>query len=240
MTTQVAIVLALAVGMALEPHSASEEVLTRSRAMYQALKSYADTGVVIVEGQSPGAPLTSEKHTFTTYYRAPGHYLFEFKEDPNAGGDHVAIWSGGADFRSWWSATGVAEAYPAAQAISAFATMSFPTGGSALHMASWLLPKVSIQGTLTDIRNPTSGGTVDLGGRRCHRVNGEVQAHFGAARAVSIWIDVETLLVRRILEDTPRGLPAGTIDRSTTDFDPKVNLTIEDSSFEFKTPARQD
>jgi hypothetical protein len=63
--------------------------------------------------------------------------------------------------------------------------------------------------------------------------------HEHNVRRTTIWIDQETLLVRKIFEDTPRGTPATSIMRVTTTFEPVLNPTIEDSRFRFVAPTGQ-
>jgi hypothetical protein len=68
---------------------------------------------------------------------------------------------------------------------------------------------------------------------------GRVDHAFGAVRrreAAGHVIDVETLLVRKIFEDTPNGLGAGLRNRVTTTFEPQANPVLEDSRFRFTVP----
>ena len=90
---------------------AQEDILTRSRAKYASLKSYADTGTVVLEyGVS-----SLSRHTFKTYYRAPRHFYFDFTEDKADGGSRMVIWCDGGDFQAWSSETGLHNVYPKGQ-----------------------------------------------------------------------------------------------------------------------------
>ena len=75
--------------------STVEDFLGQSRSKYAALKTYSDTGTVKTELVLPGNtdPATIETHTFTTFYRAPRQYFFEFKKDPNVGDERFVIWA---------------------------------------------------------------------------------------------------------------------------------------------------
>jgi len=53
-------------------------------------------------------------------------------------------------------------------------------------------------------------------------------------------VDVETQLVRQVQEDTPRGVPAGTVLRITTTFEPQANPTLDDARFRFTPPLTQE
>jgi hypothetical protein len=59
------------------------------------------------------------------------------------------------------------------------------------------------------------------------------------ARPALIWIDVETLLVRKIFEDTPSGTGGGITTTITTTFEPRANPTLEDGAFRFTPPMKQ-
>ena len=55
-------------------------------------------------------------------------------------------------------------------------------------------------------------------------------------RAVTVWIDAESRLIRRVFEDA-KGLPGNTFSRLTVTLDPRANPTIEDARFQFKVPS---
>src|SRR5688572_27231312 len=92
---------------ALQP-AASDSILARSRKLYASLKSYADTGTVMVEYGTSSV----SRHAFKTYYRAPRQFYFEFTEDKADGGSRAVIWCDGGDFQSWGTETGVHSVYP--------------------------------------------------------------------------------------------------------------------------------
>jgi outer membrane lipoprotein-sorting protein len=227
---------AIAAALTLAPAGASDDVLARSRAAYAALRSYSDTGIVTVETQVPGAPLAIERHTFTTRYRNPRHFYFEFKKDASAGDERLAIWCDGGDFQSWWSATGVHEVFSGGRGVSAFTSAVFPTQGAAVQIPPVLFPAAEMHGPFVDMKDVRALGFEDAGGRRSHKIAGVVQSHFGSARPITVWIDAETLLVRKIVEGTPVEAAAGHVDRVTTTFDPRPNLTMADSEFRFAVP----
>jgi hypothetical protein len=54
-----------------------------------------------------------------------------------------------------------------------------------------------------------------------------------------VWIDVETSLVRKIFEDTPKGAGGGIASSITTTFEPQANPTLEDGRFRFTVPTNQ-
>lgn len=221
------------------PQGAQGDLLERSRAAYAALRSYADTGTVTVETRLPGGPLTVERHTFSTRFRAPRNFYLEFTKDPNAGRERLVIWCDGGDFQSWWSATGVHEVYSGGRGVNAFTTAVFPTHGTAYRIPPVLFPRAEMHGPLVDLKDVRVEGMEDAGGRRSHKIAGVMQAHFGAALRVTVWIDAETLLVRKMVEETQTGSSSGDVDRVTTTFDPIVNPNLDDSRFRFAVPSGQ-
>ena len=226
------------------PATAQDDLIARSRAAYAALRSYADSGAVMVETGVPGAPPAVERHTFSTRFRSPRHFYFEFRKGSSSsssagagsGGERLAIWCDGGDFQSWWSATGVHEIYSGGRGVSAFTSAVYPTAGAATHIPPFLFPAAEMHGPLVDIKDVRVVATEDVNGRRTQKVSGVVQSHFGAARPTTIWIDAGTLLVVKLVEDTPIGSPAGHLERITTTFEPQVNPVLDDSRFQFAVP----
>ena len=51
--------------------------------------------------------------------------------------------------------------------------------------------------------------------------------------------DAETRLVRKVFEDTPKGLPASLVSRATFTLVPQANPTLDDSKFRFTVPSTQ-
>jgi outer membrane lipoprotein-sorting protein len=219
------------------PSETSQDLLGRIRTTYESLKSYADTGTVTVEIQAPGSTLVVERHTFTTRFRGPRNFYFDFKKDPAAGDERMVIWCGGGDFESWWSVTGVHDVHSGGRGVMAFGTAVFPTQGAALQIPPLLFPKAEMHGSLVDAKDIRAAGTETINGRPTRKMTGVAQAHFGAARPITIWVDAETMLVRKIVEDRPADAPAGSVDRITTTFEPRLNPDLDDSAFRFAVPS---
>jgi outer membrane lipoprotein-sorting protein len=235
--------LLLSTGVTNRSHASSlgDDVLTQSRAKYAGLKTYADTGTVTTEEVLPGNsdPPAVEKHTFTTFYRAPRQYFFEFRKDPNVGDERFVIWGDDAEFNTWWSATKVHDTYPKGQGAEAFALGSFPTKNAAMQLAPLIFAQAGLHGPIVDLKILKSDQIEVVDGHRCHKIMGEVGLAYGTGtvtnvRPTIIWIDAENMLVRKVFEDTPKG--ASGIDHVTTTFDPKADVQIDDSHFKFIPP----
>jgi outer membrane lipoprotein-sorting protein len=218
-----------------------KDLLEQSRAKYAALKTYSDTGTVRTELVLPGNtdPATVETHTFTTFYRAPRQYFFEFKKDPNVGDERFVIWADNADFNSWWSATKVHDTYPKGHGDEAFALGAFPTKNAVMQLAPMLFAQAELHGPVVDLKVLSSEQIEQVNGHRCHKLVGEVGLAYGTGtvtnvRPTTIWIDAESMLLRKVLEDTPKGTSG--IDRVTTTFDPQADVQIDDAHFKFSPP----
>ena len=216
-------------------------VLDQSRAKYAALKTYADTGTVTTEELLPGNsdPPTVEKHSFTTFYRAPRQYFFEFKKDPNVSDERFVIWADKEDFNTWWSATKVHDTYPKGEGVEAFALSAFPTKNAAMQLAPVIFAQAGLHGPIVDLKIVKSDQVEVVDGHRCHKVVGEVGLAYGTGtvtnvRPTTIWVDAENMMVRKVFEDTAKG--ASGIDRVTTTFDPQPDKQIDDSHFKFTPP----
>lgn len=214
------------------------EALAPTRAAYAALKSYADTGTITAEYGTPGAVI-AETHTFRTAFRAPRHFVFQFEKDKTVSLERVAVWGDATGLHSWWSAIGAEETYPPGSGALAFATMAAPTYNVVLQIAALVFPQAGLTGTLSDVVEARDTGTETISGHPCRKLVGKAQSTYGTtgnvtnARQVTIWIDVDTKLLRKIVEDASTG---GVVSRSTMIFDPRVNPPLDDSAFRFTPP----
>jgi outer membrane lipoprotein-sorting protein len=217
----------------------ADEILARTRAAYAALSSYEDTGTVDLEF-GPAGNVGRERHTFTTSYRAPRHFYFDFTKYQKF--DRYVVWSDEQSFHSWWQTTGVETAYPKGQGSTAIVIAASPTQNSIAQITPLLFPKAGLTGTLTEFGDVTIAGQESVDGRTCHKLTGIARSVYGTkhvvnVRKTTVWIDAESFLVRRIVEDPPEGAPVGAGMRVTTTFHPKANPPLEDRRFVFTVPA---
>jgi outer membrane lipoprotein-sorting protein len=213
----------------------SEDVLEKTQAAYAALKSYSDTGSVDTEF-GPKEGLVREHHTFKTLYRAPRHFLFDFVKAEDA--DRFVVWSDDEAFHSWWQATGVAETYPKGQGAGVFVTGSVPTLNALDEIAPLLFSGAGLTGSITEFGDGKVAGTEAINGHPCQKLVGVGKSMYGTGavvnvRPMTIWIDAQTSLVRRVFEDSSDG---ATISRTTTTFEPQINPTLDDAKFLFTPP----
>jgi len=214
----------------------ANEILDRSFAKYASLTSYSDTGTVVYEyGTS-----SKDRHTFTTYFsRAPRGYLFDFKKES---GERFVIWGDPEAFHTWWSAIDSKSDYPNPNNTGAFTGADVHSTGVAMKITPLFYPKASMQGSFTNYNDAVTEGTEDIVGHKCHRLLGTARDIYGAtghesnARKMTVWIDADSLLIRKVVEEW-KPLP-GQISRTTTTYDPQANPAIDQSRFKFTLPSK--
>jgi hypothetical protein len=212
---------------------AADDILQRSRAMYTELRSYADTGVVLHEyGVS-----SKDRHTFTTLFnRAPRAFLLDFRKE---GGDRYVVWGDPMAFHTWWKTTGVQSDYPNPNNTGAL-NSGANTSGTVSKIPTLIYAKAALVGDFTHLRDATVDGSETIAGHRCDRLIGTARDLYGTGREVNlhkmtIWIDGESLLIRKVLEEWPP-LP-GQVSRTTTTYDPQANPPLDEARFKFTPPT---
>lgn len=211
------------------------ESVEAMKAAYQQLRSYTDSGTVVVESQAPGGSLEAERYAFETAFIAPRQFLLAFRPIQASAGGEFVVWSRGEVWETWWSVTGVHQPYPPGQGVSALASGMLPTFGATATLPSLVFPAAEIHSAITDL-TVADVRTDSLDGRQVHLVRGTEKAHFGAERPVTLWIDARTNLLLKLVEDTPAGAIAGVVDRVTTIYKPVVNPAIDATRFAFVPP----
>ncbi|MEO5894338.1 MAG: hypothetical protein ABIS06_01410 [Vicinamibacterales bacterium] len=233
----------------LQGSAALPDVLKKSLAYYSTLTSYSDNGTVAQE--IPGH-VTNAK--FVTYFRrATRDLYFDFqtldyvnvasKRSLALSQYRNVIWmfKGEMETYSFYArAHNIIHAEGGGQ-VRALQGASYDTKGTSTLIPSLLYSQAHMPSTILQVEQATVAGTEEIGTRRCHKVTGIAAAYYPSGqrtgiRPVTIWIDVESQLIRRVLEDTPKGGAAGSLSRLTINYEPQANPTIDDSEFHFKVP----
>ena len=229
--------MALVRRVAAEEMPITDDALTPIRQRYLDLKSYADTGTVLVEQQWEGAPVTKEGGRFTTFFRAPRNFFFEFVEDEASGNNHLVIWCDGGDFQSWWNATGQHEVYDGGRGALAFLLAISPTLGSSNVVPGLIFAKAELGGAVAGLRDARDAGEEEVDGKRFAKIQADILVAGGVVREfpTTLWIDPETKLLHKLLEDTPPDF--GGLNRRTTILKPEADIDIDDARFTFTVPG---
>jgi outer membrane lipoprotein-sorting protein len=215
--------------------SASDDLWARVRTTYADLRSYADTGEIAIEyGVS-----STDRHTFTTAFaRAPRHFLLDFRKQ---GGDRYVIWADPDAFHTWWKTTGQQSDYANPNNAPAISQSGHNTASAALKIPTLLYSKTTLGGDFVNFTDPTPDGSETVGGHRCYRLLGTTRDVYAATgkevnvRKLTLWIDADTLLIRKVLEEA-KPLP-GQRSRIITTYEPRANVSIADSTFRFVPPG---
>ena len=240
-------VLALLAG--LEARLALPDVLRTAVETYAALQSYADTGSIRVE--VPG--IVDEARFTTRFRRASGDLYFEYQALTSSNPatkftidmrqQRTVLWMSGRQMQKFDFASRTHELVPRdAGQVRALQGLSHPTRGTSILVTSLLYPKAQLPSAILQLESATVVGMEMVGSRRCQKLVGVAAARYPSgqrtgARDVTIWIDVESHLVRKVFEDTPENYAPGAYQRTTITIDPLANPAIADDAFSFTPPG---
>jgi hypothetical protein len=225
----------------------AEEVLARIYAAYAALNSYADSGTVVDESNG-----FRDRITFRTLQtRQPRNFLLDFRyagsEYDNGfkidGGERTMIWMQNGELQTWNSKTEEHATYPedGGRQVDALTGAANATRGVSVLVPSLIYIKAKMASVLRATEEVVAAGTETIGGRSCFKVMGVERWRYPngritGVRPVTVWIDSETYLIRRLLEDTPKDSQRGSISRRVFTFEPQANPPIETGQFQYAVP----
>ena len=206
----------------------AHEVLNRMAKTYANCKSYRDSGVVksVLILPVNGKQITEKP--FTTAFVRPDRFRFEFKA-MEFGGERYLVWQGGNDVKTWW------DVKPGVEKVESLGlALAGPTGvsgGSAHTIPALLLPREVGGRRLTDITEPKRLADAKIDNVDCFVLDGQ----FGD-RPMTLWIDKQTFLVRRIAERDKLSL--WTNVEKTTTYDPIIDDVVPDEKLAFDYPKK--
>jgi outer membrane lipoprotein-sorting protein len=227
----------------------ADDLLARSRAAYAALRSYADSGTVVEDVGS-----FSNHSKFKTRFRRPTDFYFEYStvesvySDGNKVplGEHLVLWKLGPDLHTWNESARSHETFPQGEAdqVGPISASAAGTSGTSILIPSLLFPEARLVSTLQEIAELSVAGSEKVGGYECRKLVGIARSVYPSgqvtnARPVSVWLDTQTFLVRKVFTDTPKEYPVGGVARLTITFDPQVNPPLGDAQFQFAPPSLQ-
>ena len=224
------------------------EVLKKAMAYYSTLTSYSDTGTMLEDGGGVGASAR-----FTTYFRrASRDFYFDYQPLWSRSGTlkfdetthRTVIWMFKNQMEKFQHPPHAHEVINPANGgqVQALNSANYVTKGTSIMIASLLYSQARLPSTLLQIEEAEVAGIEEIDTRRYHKITGVAAAYYPSGqrtsvRPVTIWIDVETQLIRRVFEDTPTGYGSGVgVLRYTFTFEPQANPAIDDIKFQFKVP----
>lgn len=226
-------------------------ILTSAVARYGAIASYSDTGTI--RREAPG--IVDESRFTTRFRRASRDLYFEYEAltstTPSTGFSidmrmyRLVIWmaAGQMEKYDFYSKTYERVAAEGGGQVRALQGAAHMTSGVSLLVPSLLYPQARLASTILQVEQATVTGVEEVGGHRCHKVDGIAAARYPSGqrtgeRPVTLWIDVDSGLLRRVFEDTPADYQPGAYSRLTVTLEPQANPAIEDARFQFTVPSR--
>lgn len=173
----------------------------------------------------------------------PRQFYFDFVKQGKT--DRFVAWGDGQAFHSWWQATQVKEDYPQGRGANAFAADDQPTLGSVQLVAALLFPGAGLGGTITEFGDATDAGVEAVSDRQCRKLVGTAKTVYRTGRTANVrpatvWIDADTNLVRRVLEEAAQGTAPNYLNRRVTTIEPQANPPVDDATFTFAPPKSLD
>jgi len=222
-------------GVAVRAQNA-DQILQKTRDTYAVLKSYSDSGAVVVEYGTSSV----DRHSFSTSFnRAPRRFLLDFRKQ---GGGRYVIWGDPDAYHTWNNTTGQQFDYPNPNNASAISLSGQSTKGASGIIPQLLYSKAALGGLFNNVADMTTDATEAIGGRNCYRLVGRASDTYGATgkevnvRKVTVWIDAQSSLVRQVREEW-KPLP-GQRNRNTIIFQPQANPAFDESKVKFTPPAQ--
>lgn len=224
------------------------DVLSRMRATYLALTSYSDTGTVVDDTGG-----FADKSQFRTFYtREPRNLFIEFQgiESLYKNGfrvpysNRLVFWMQNGELQKW-DQTGNHETFPSdgGGQVNALNGASYGSAGITILFASLVYSKANLETPIQAMEEPVAAGYETVDGRRTFKVMGVERWRYPngritGVRPITIWIDAETYLIRKILEGTPKGSAAGRVNTRTITIVPHANPRLDPGVFNFRIPEK--
>jgi len=228
------------------PYSAND-VLTKMRAAYAALTSYADSGTVLDESSG-----FTDRSTFRTFFnREPNNLFLEYRAVASEYRDgnrvplnaYIVLWMENGELQTWSGADQAHSTYPRAegQQVNAVKNAGYFTRGISVLVPSHLYSQAGMASPVHAAEEVEADGFETVNGRKCYRLLGVERWRYPSGqetgvRAITIWIDAETYLIHKVFEDTPKGYPRNEISRRTTTIKHRANPKLAPAQFRFAVP----
>lgn len=200
------------------------QVIAQMEKVYSECRSYSDFGSVTTVFHS-GTRNKTEVKRFSTAMVRPRQFRFEFSEQQNVESRYI-VWRDGNDVRTWWDLDKQSKREHSLGMALAGATGV--SGGSAHTIPSLLMPAEIGGRRLTDLEAAKLGHNQMIDGHACFTVEATY-----AGDPITIWIDEQTYLVRRI---DSTSLFNNFRTTESTVYDPIVNEEVDPKRLNFNAP----
>lgn len=203
----------------------AETILAQMKQTYSSCQTYLDTGVVTTTFIQSSGNWIDEKPFLTAFIRSD-RFRFEYQETHSSVEYRYIVWRNGADVLSWWDVKpGIGTGESLDMAIAGATGVS---SGSAHIIPALLLPNEISGRQLSDITEARRIDDAEIDSVNCYRIQGKF-----ANDPITIWIEANTFLVRRI--ETQHTFPDFSTETVTT-YTPVVNGVVTDDMLAFNPP----
>jgi hypothetical protein len=237
-------------GQFVEPAPAfdADDVLAKARTAYAALSSYADSGTVLDETNG----FTNRSVFKTLFIRSPRYLLIDYTavaSEYASGfrlplGNRTVLWMENSEMQTWASKSDEHETYTAegGQQVNALKSAAYGTAGISVLVPSHLYSKSGLASAAHATEEAEADGFETVSGRRCFRILGVERWRYPSGREtgvrpITLWVDAETYLFHKVLQDTPKGMPRGSISRRITTLKHQANPKLDPAQFRFAVPT---
>lgn len=219
------------------------DLLKQMADVYSGLHGYVDQGAVVVTFIEAGGRRV-DRRPFRTAFLRPQRFRYEFNDESS--GMRLAIWQDGALAKLSWTEEPGVKSLPLALAIASATGVS---GGSALTVPSLLMPDL-----FRGLAAPIQADTPEVHSEMISDVRCLRMAVHQGPQPLTLWLDADDLLIRRIVQTAhfgrkerdlvaslPRPMQAGAEERLSyqSDFDtetestylPRLNPAIQADEF---------
>jgi len=205
----------------------ASQIIDQMAAAYLNCTTYSDTGTVTTVFKSADGNRTQVKQFATAMVR-PSRFRFEFTEEEESNSRYI-VWRAGNDVRSWWTSWNAPSEAERAESLGlALAGATGVSSGSAHTVPALLMPDEVGGRLLTDLHKVIRGEDDVLHTHNCFTIEG-----LYADRPIKIWLDQQSLLIRRI--DGTRKHDSFTTVRTAT-YDPVIDQDVPPSLLEYNAP----
>lgn len=207
----------------------ASDLVERVLKTYKECKSYRDSAVEVTKVSHTDGELTKQ-NSFTTAFVRPDRFRFEYQDklDEEYTICHI-IWRHGSLVRTWWDVDSVVQK---PESLDTALTTALGKSGRAAQMIPALL--MPAETTVLSLASVTGLKRIDdakIGKTDCFLIEGNF-----IATPITIWIDKESYLVRRIV----RTFSVEELKTEvTTTYEPIVDEEIAESKLEINHPDKK-
>lgn len=207
-------------------HVKAKRLLLQMAGTYASCATYADTGEEIQTLIDPDGARSTQTDTFETRFSRTGRFYYEARDRRGEEEwDRTVIWGDGDHASRWDSDKNRTE-----DIAGGIARAADHASWNCSEVPQWLMRRTKSLATV-DPATVRKTGSDEVEGHLCSVVEGEDS--YG--NAITLWIDVETSMLRKVLEE---GYSHTFFSETTRVWRHRVDLELKPEAFDFEPPKR--